>query len=347
MPIPSVTCNDDVVVNVTDNPTGFSSVLGVVATPGPIVQYAWEILYTPSGGESSRNAGDFSSGKAYGQTPTIVIPQDVEGSWVIQCKATNAFGVSNPSLDAANGQQSIVVKTSMIDLPLPGDQQFGWGSYLRDALKKLEANASLWFEWNGADLSQFGTKRTGAHVTGSTVAIETVGGLNWVAISSSVGAGTSYFFTGGVFLPIAVTPPTKNYIVTADFVNAISGGSNQVGAFVCARFDWVGPNLYAVVYNGFAGNVQFAWKTKDAIGYSIGTTQTDPTVTAGTNTGMEIGIMVEGDTHLKALLGERQCIADTSNQVTTVGQAAIGSSCNGVPSITVKNLFRNIRCFSV
>ena len=137
--VPSVTCSANVEVNVGDNPGGFTQELGAVGSPGPILAFKWTILFVPAGGESARNAGDFTSGQATGQNVDLVIPGGVVGTFVVQCVASNSSGDSNPLRDAAGGQQCVVVKSADYDLPYPGDYQFDHGRYIREALAKIEA----------------------------------------------------------------------------------------------------------------------------------------------------------------------------------------------------------------
>ena len=125
---PSVTCSADVFLRYDSS--GIRPVsLGAAATNSP-TSWRWTILDAPEdSGVMSGIWGDFTDGVATIQNPTLNIDSGIDGTFVIQCAATNIDGDSDPAADQANGQQLIVVRIES-DLMLPGDYAYDWGKKL-------------------------------------------------------------------------------------------------------------------------------------------------------------------------------------------------------------------------
>lgn len=151
MAIPAVTCDAKIVVVWNENVGTYDAALSASATESP-TSWTWTILSVPVGLEAILTGvwGDFTDGVAStgaGGTSAVLlegIPTNVvAGTIVIQAVATNGEGPSVPSVDKAAGQQCVVVKTEMLDLELPGDEQYSWGlGQLDSVLRKLEEGGS-------------------------------------------------------------------------------------------------------------------------------------------------------------------------------------------------------------
>jgi hypothetical protein len=134
---PSVTCGADIVD--VEGSLPVPAALSASATESPTL-WQWAMLSVPLG--SSANVGvngDFTNGVATIQNPSFTA--DVRGTFVVQALAYNAEGWSEPTLDREAGQQNVVIKSSALDLPIPGNKQYDWAAYNDDSLRKLEAAA--------------------------------------------------------------------------------------------------------------------------------------------------------------------------------------------------------------
>lgn len=138
MPIPRVTCSADVSIGVAATSGGYLMNLSASATNGPITEYRWTILFTPSGGSAALNSGDFTSGVAVGQNVSFTAPDGVFGTYVVQCVATNSTGPSNPYIDGETGQQNLIVADGD-GVEYPGDFQYSYGTTLRSSLTTLKS----------------------------------------------------------------------------------------------------------------------------------------------------------------------------------------------------------------
>jgi hypothetical protein len=151
MAIPAVTCDAKIVVVWNENAGLYDAALSASATESP-TSWTWTILSVPVGLEAILTGvwGDFTDGVAItgvGGTSAVLlegIPTDVvAGTIVIQAVAVNGEGSSVPTVDRASGQQCVVIKTEMLDLELPGDEQYSWGyGQLDGVLRKLEEGGS-------------------------------------------------------------------------------------------------------------------------------------------------------------------------------------------------------------
>jgi hypothetical protein len=154
MAIPAVTCDAKIVISWNEGGGTYDAALSATATESP-TGWTWTILSVPEGLEAllSGTWGDFTNGVATtgaGSSSAVDlegIPTDTaDGTIVVQAVATNGEGPSVPATDKANGQQCVVIKSQMLDLPKPGDHQYNWGAaQLRECLDKLETAAgSIW-----------------------------------------------------------------------------------------------------------------------------------------------------------------------------------------------------------
>jgi hypothetical protein len=140
-----VTCGAKIVVAWNENAGSYDAALSATATGSP-TSWLWTILSVPVGLEALLVGvwGDFVNGVSTAQNPSLPnIQTDVAaGTIVVQCVATNIEGPSVPTTDTANGQQCVVIKTELLDLPLPGDREYNWGeAQLDEVLRKLETAA--------------------------------------------------------------------------------------------------------------------------------------------------------------------------------------------------------------
>jgi len=148
MAVPVVTCSAKIVIPWNEGSGIYNAALSATATESP-TGWTWTILSVPVGLEAllSGTWGDFTDGvattEAGGASAVALdgIPTDtVAGTIVVQAVATNGEGPSDPTVDRAAGQQCAVIKTEKLDLPLPGDREYGWGQgQLDEVLRKLEA----------------------------------------------------------------------------------------------------------------------------------------------------------------------------------------------------------------
>lgn len=140
MAVPVVSCSVDVVVEYDASPQTIS--LGATASNGPITGWAWTILSVPEGSVADVGTkGDFVDGVSAIQNPDLEIDGEVDGTYVIQCVATNSEGDSVPSSDKVSGQQLIIVRTVNRRMTLPNDKAYNWGKRLLiPAIRQLSEN---------------------------------------------------------------------------------------------------------------------------------------------------------------------------------------------------------------
>lgn len=213
-----------------------------------------------------------------------------------------------------------------------------------DLVQKGTASEHPWFEWNGVDLTQFDSAVVGANVGSNTVAVETYAGLEWIGIDLTAAVTPTTKLDSGIVLPISATPPTANYRVECDFINTASTGT-AIGAWVWARFN--GSNAgYSGIFESNAGPHRKALKVTSGTAAPIGPAADGPNIT-GSGMGSKLSVVVEGSSIVQVLGGQAILAPDTSSPIASTGKAAIGSTVNILSFIRTKNLFRNIRCFSV
>lgn len=226
---PQVTCNADQVVAYDASARLIQ--LGATATGSP-TSYRWTILSAPPGSTvGAGTKGDFVNGVAVVQNPQLLIDGAVDGSYAIQCVATNADGESNPQRDKASGQQFIVVRTETSQLWLPPDYGYDWGEkYLNPTLRALEGAGGSggpepFWEWNKTDLTQF-TLVDGRDVTSSSAAVYSSGARSILRIISSASVVSDLRAT---LLMANATPPSKNYVVVAEMGGLSADGKGIAG----------------------------------------------------------------------------------------------------------------------
>lgn len=141
MAIPAVTCGANQSYAYSASSRTIS--LTATATNSPTL-YTWTMLDVPDGSTANVGAnGDFTDGVSTVQNPSFDIEGAVEGSWTVQCIATNGDGPSNPAIDRDSGQTTATVRTQRYDLEFPGNKQYNWAiSFFIDTLKKIEA--AIW-----------------------------------------------------------------------------------------------------------------------------------------------------------------------------------------------------------
>ncbi|MHC4818896.1 MAG: hypothetical protein ACYTF8_12655, partial [Planctomycetota bacterium] len=208
-----------------------------------------------------------------------------------------------------------------------------------------QIDGAPWFEWNGTDLLQFGTPVVGANVTAQVVAVEALAGLNWIGMDVTASGGSNDFVEG-VALPISATPPTADYAIVADFVNIVAGGSNEIGAVVLARYDGADSGYGLHVANqGAAQQESSRWN--GGIRTAMGPNMSEPNI-AAVDQGARLLLSVRGtgtEALIETAVGKRYLKIDTA-PIVSVGKAGLLCTTNGVAT-QVKNLFRNIRCYSL
>ena len=132
MAIPAVTCDAKIVVAWNYGGGTLNAALSATATNSP-TGWTWTILYVPVGLEAILSGpwGDFTNGVATtgaGDASAVSldgIPTNVVGGTiVVQAVATNGDGPSVPTVDKGAGQQCVVIKTELLDLPLPGNKEY-------------------------------------------------------------------------------------------------------------------------------------------------------------------------------------------------------------------------------
>jgi len=109
MAIPAVTCGAD--IEYTWASGAQTAALTAVATGSP-TSWRWTILSVPVGLEALLVGvqGSFIDGVASVQNPSLPLPTNVAaGTIVLQCRATNGDGQSDPAVDRENGQQCVAV----------------------------------------------------------------------------------------------------------------------------------------------------------------------------------------------------------------------------------------------
>jgi len=137
MAIPAVTCGDDQFLEFSSAGTRNIN-LTATATNPTITAWAWLLLAIPEGSVANVGVkGDFTDGVATIQNPTLQIDNAIDGTYVVQCIATNSEGPSNPATDKENGQQLIIVRTATARLELPNDYAYDWGKILIPTLRKI------------------------------------------------------------------------------------------------------------------------------------------------------------------------------------------------------------------
>lgn len=282
MPIPVVTCGAKVVIPWNQGGGSYTASFSATATNAP-TSWLWTILWVPVGLEAilTGSWGHFTNGVATTQNPSFTgIPTSVAaGTIVVQCVATNIMGPSNPLVDRGNGQQCVVIKTQLYDLPLPGDKEYNWGgAQLDEVLRKLGdlPTATLAAKgllpilgggttnflradgsWNvppggggGSDRGERGYGAVGPAVTPGSVPTVTCGepiGYAWdsgqqTADLSATATGTPTSWAWDII----GTPPGLDYLVTPAGLDVLTA-SVDVAFWAASLPDW-GNTVYVDTY---------------------------------------------------------------------------------------------------
>lgn len=116
-----------------------SDILVTLAGAGTNTPTAWEwtMLSVPSG--SSADSGvnnDFTDGVSSLQNPQF--DMDVPGCYVLQLRAQNGSGWSEPASDKEGGQTLCFMRTQKYDLEIPGHQAYRYDPYVNGSFLDLE-----------------------------------------------------------------------------------------------------------------------------------------------------------------------------------------------------------------
>lgn len=112
--------------------------LAGVATNPPTLAWEWTMLSVPYG--SSANIGvnnDFLAGVSTLQNPQFTC--DRAGAYVLQLRAQNVDGWSDPAVDMELGQTAVFIRTQKLGLLIPGPFMYGYGEELNETLLALES----------------------------------------------------------------------------------------------------------------------------------------------------------------------------------------------------------------
>lgn len=360
MAVPQVTCSADVIREKDKAGAPQTLVqLGATATGSPF-GWTWSVLSAPPGASLVGAKGDFTDGVANVQNPELLIDGTLDGTYCIQCVASNADGASDPTADLANAQQLIVVKTRRLGLQLAADYAYGWGdSLVNPAIRALESQA-IW-EWNGEDLSQFlpvvsGSAVESASVTYMDGGYTTPGHVPWIKIeATTILAAPTDEIRFLTVLPIDISPIPDSYLLVADVVYNSTTGS---GAALGVR---LGNGTTPDLFSGYVAHQAIASP------YSLVTRRIYPTVGKSgtlsnstivneipppaysliTDQGFRLGLGVEGHSVIHQRFGINMVQYFQDDQVSDpdydVGHPAIGILGDRLVYETRSCFFRNIR----
>lgn len=108
------------------------------ATNLPILEWEWTMLYVPPGSVAATGVnGNFRDGVAKVQNPSFTC--DLVGCYVLQIKARNVDGWSEPLVDQEAGQTAIYILTERYSIRLPGAFLWRYDGDLNRTLTDLEA----------------------------------------------------------------------------------------------------------------------------------------------------------------------------------------------------------------
>lgn len=244
-------------------------------------------------------------------------------------------------------------ESSVGDIPEPGAA----GEVLRSdgtAWKSAAIGLEPWFEWNGTDLSQFDAAVVGSAVAAHTEQVTAAGGLNWIDMSTTCVGGGGNGVTAGVVLPISTTPPSADYVVVFEFISITRGGGPPyVGAGAVLRYTALTSAYYvrflradnnpAADFGLFVGG-----PATNSFNNMYDPNLTDVIATPN-NRGERLALMAESGAGgagilLRAIIGE-QCIYLGTSPYTSVGKAGLWNTSCGLAGATVRNYYRNIKCY--
>jgi hypothetical protein len=230
-----------------------------------------------------------------------------------------------------------------------GDSLMSSGASLMTFGKVDLEYGSLWFEWNGVDLSQFDSAVNGSKVSSSTWSVETFCGLTWIQGSVTIGGAVPANLTESLtVLPILKTPPTDNNLIIVDWLSWQATNTSWQLPFIMPRY--VGISEFYGIFFGDDTVDDPQRICRASAGGTItvlGDAMADPVSMVNQQNGMELGLAIQGNAMLKGYLGERQTIADTSGLVSASGACAIGTATALGAGYTGINRFRRLRCYTV
>lgn len=138
MPIPVVTCNADIALRYSSGTQNVA--LGASATESP-TSWEWVMLSVPDGSVANIGVnGSFTNGVASVQNPNFDVDAGLgRGTFVLQARAQNAFGQSNPAVDKEGGQQIVTVLARHTLISDPNDFEYDWGNdRIMPAIRRIE-----------------------------------------------------------------------------------------------------------------------------------------------------------------------------------------------------------------
>jgi hypothetical protein len=203
--------------------------------------------------------------------------------------------------------------------------------------------ATKWFEWNKLDLSQFDSSLIlGPNVTGSGFTVETDGNIKWIEITATANAHAGGALSQAVLLITQAPPPDA--ILVADIISVQEVAANIFGGGVVIRYTAVNAGYWGRFSDQSIGP-QVWEKLGGTVGAptasQIGKVQSDPTLDVGVKNGGRLGIGVEGESWVRAMMGEEQIIPDLSTPHTATGQAGLFVTCSSTAA-TCTVRFKNI-----
>ena len=234
----------------------------------------------------------------------------------------------------------------------------GENKWIDDSKANLESvGPQAFFEWNGTDLTQFDSavSQTGISMTAAVAAYN---GLNWVDLSVVYNAATVPP-TSGLFalLPITITPPSADYMITADVMVPQHVGDGRAYPMLAVRGDYaVGVKTFYRIYWATsgppAGSATFFLQRVSTTTLPVNLqTFSSGLAVLGDGQGLTMRLSAEGSTMLKAMphVVDKWIYRDNSSPITAVGKAAIGvsQSTQTLGSFTRHYLFRNIRLYEI
>lgn len=241
---------------------------------------------------------------------------------------------------------------------------------------QFSESGSVFFRWNQTDLSQFNSVVLGDNATGSTAAVVSYAGENWVGLTLTHQA-TASNQRQNMYLPINVVPPSANYTTEADiamitfsadafqlcgailgvrWASTISGyilPHLQVNATGILNFPWQVPQKLVSPETGNSTSIStLATNLRRSGGkntvFSTGTADVE-TVLAGVNEGWErvvFGAQGTGATvSLRRRVIDSRVYSDASSPITSVGKPTLGmTGHNNSATRTHVAYFKNIIC---
>jgi hypothetical protein len=255
-----------------------------------------------------------------------------------------AVTVIAPSRMTIKGDRTKVVSRDLspfIFLYATKDQ---WIPFGLSSVTSTAPTGQPWFEWDGSSTAQFDTLINGSAVSSSTATVVTVAGVSWIEIAVTTSGGVSIADRAAI-LPISQSPPSADYLVTAEVANLGDYG----GPFVVARYASHSSSYYTAVDKWTGSWIKQTGKLTASEGNTNLLTCTGGSIgwDASANAGMTIGVGVQGSTLLKNVHDFDAHALDLSSPVTAKGQAGIGVTTIWGLTSAFTMRFRNIRCYAI